>query len=49
MKWHTVALRLALALVPALVLALRDGRITENELGSLHAALLDAVERALKP
>lgn len=49
MKWHTVALRLALALVPALVGALLDGRVTAQERESLLAELLAALDRVSKP
>ena len=49
MKWHTVALRLALALVPALVVALLDGRVTAQERESLLGELLAALERVNKP
>ena len=45
MKWHSVALRVVIALVPLLVEALRDGRLTASEREALAGLLVEALAR----
>ena len=48
MQWR-IAVKLALVLVPPLVVALRDGRLQRDELAALVELAADALLRDSKP